>query len=45
MKADRDHVVDDPPPFLHSWRNVYIAVLVYLVLIIFSFYVFTRFFA
>ena len=45
MPADRQHIVDEPPPFLRSWRNVYIAVLVYLSLIIFSFYVFTRSFA
>ena len=45
MPADQEHTVDGPPPFLHSWRNVYIAVLVYLVLVIVSFYVFTRTFA
>ena len=45
MPADRDHTVDEPPPFLGSWRNVYIAVLIYLALIIVSFYAFTRAFA
>jgi len=25
---------DEPPPFLGSWRNVYLAVLVYLVCVI-----------
>ena len=45
MPADREHMVDEPPPFLRSWRNVYVAVLVYLVLIIASFYAFTRAFA
>jgi hypothetical protein len=45
MIHDRAHVADDPPPFLGSWRNVYIAVLIYLVVIISSFYVFTRTFS
>jgi hypothetical protein len=45
MPSDRSHLPDDPPPFLHSWRNVYIAVLVYLALIILAFYIFTRAFA
>jgi hypothetical protein len=33
---------DDPPPFLGTWRRVYIAVLVYLVLVIAACYWFTR---
>ena len=45
MAADRSHLPDEPPPLLGSWRNVYIAVLIYLVLIISSFYMFTRAFA
>ena len=45
MTADRSHVPDDPPPFLGSWRNVYIAVLIYLALLIASFYVFTQAFS
>ena len=45
MAADRSQVPDDPPPFLSSWRNVYTAILVYLVLVIVSFYVFTRVFS
>jgi hypothetical protein len=36
---------DGPPPFLGTWRRVYIAVLVYLILIIGSCYWFTRVFA
>jgi len=32
---------DPPPPFLGSWRRVYIAVLIYLCLIIAGFYLFT----
>jgi hypothetical protein len=35
-------VPDDPPPFLGTWRRVYIAILIYLALIILAFYVFTR---
>jgi hypothetical protein len=45
MIDDRAHLVDDPPPFFGSWRNVYAAVLVYLLVIITSFYVFTRIFS
>jgi hypothetical protein len=45
MIDDRAHVADDPPPILGSWRNVYIAILIYLVVIITSFYIFTRAFS
>jgi hypothetical protein len=45
MAADRREMPDEPPPFLGSWRNVYVAVLIYLALIIISFYAFTRAFA
>ena len=45
MTPDRDEMPDEPPPFLGAWRNVYIAIVVYLALIITSFYVFTRAFA
>jgi hypothetical protein len=34
-------VPDDPPRFLGSWRRIYVAVLIYLCLIIAAFYVFT----
>jgi len=34
-------VPDDPPPFLGTWRRVYIGVLIYLVIIITAFYLFT----
>jgi hypothetical protein len=37
-------VPDEPPPFLRTWRRVYIGVLIYLVLIIAAFYLFTRFY-
>ncbi len=33
---------DEPPPFLGTWARVYTAILVYLVLLIFAFYLFTR---
>ena len=35
-------VPDEAPPFLGTWRRVYIGVLVYLFVIITAFYVFTR---
>jgi len=37
-------VPDHAPPFLGTWRRVYIAVLIYQVLIIFSAYLFNRFY-
>jgi hypothetical protein len=33
---------DEPPPFLGSWRRIYTATLIYLALLITSFYVFTK---
>ena len=45
MMPDRDEMPDEPPPFLGTWRKVYIAILIYLALIISSFYAFTRAFA
>jgi hypothetical protein len=39
---DLREVPDDPPPFLGTWRRVYIGVLIYLVVIISAFYLFTR---
>jgi hypothetical protein len=35
-------VIDEPPPFLGSWRRVYVVVLVYLALLITLFALFTR---
>jgi hypothetical protein len=35
-------VPDDPPPFLGTWNRVYIAVVIYLVVVIFASYLFTR---
>jgi hypothetical protein len=34
-------IPDDPPPFLGSWRRIYVAVLIYLFLLIAGFYLFT----
>ena len=45
MAADRNQMPDEPPPFLGSWRKVYTTILIYLVLLILSFYVFTRAFS
>lgn len=39
---DVPEVRDDPPPFLGTWRRVYLAVLVYLAALIAACYVFTR---
>jgi hypothetical protein len=43
MPHTRD-VPDEAPPFLGTWKRVYVAVLIYLVLIIFTAYLFTRFY-
>ena len=39
---DLREVRDEPPPFLGTWPRVYTAVMVYLALIIFACYLFTR---
>ena len=36
---------DEPPPFLGTWKKVYILVLTYLACVISLFYLFTRAFA
>ena len=36
---------DEPPPFLGTWRKVYIFVICYLALLIAAFYVFARTFS
>jgi hypothetical protein len=35
------HVEEEPPPFLGTWKRVYIAVLIYLVALITLFYTFS----
>ena len=37
--------VEEPPPFLGSWRNVYIFVICYLAVVITGFYFFSRAYA
>ena len=37
--------VEEPPPFLGAWRNVYIFVVCYLVVVITGFYFFSRAYA
>ena len=34
-------VPDEPPPFLRTWKRVYVGVVAYLAVIIFGFYLFT----
>jgi hypothetical protein len=41
MPEVRD-VPDDPPPFLRTWRRVYAAIVIYLAVLIFGLYLFTR---
>jgi hypothetical protein len=41
MPEPRD-VPDEPPPFLGSWRRVYLAIVLYLAGLISLFYAFTR---
>lgn len=36
---------DEPPPFLGSWRNQYLAVLGWLVVLVVLFYFFTEYFS
>jgi hypothetical protein len=38
-------VIDEPPPFLGTWRRVYIFVLCYLAFVITAFYAFSRAYA
>jgi hypothetical protein len=44
-KPDRSERSEEPPPFLGSWRRVYLAVIVWLALLIVLFYAFSRRFA
>ena len=38
-------IVDEPPPLLGSWPNVYGFVLAYLAVVIFLFWIFTKHYA
>ena len=42
---DERRVIDEPPPFLGTWRRVYVMVLCYVLGLIALFYIFTRSFA
>jgi hypothetical protein len=37
-----DYTHDGPPPFLGTWKRIYVAILIYLAGVIFAFYLFTR---
>ena len=41
----RERMPDDPPPFLGTWRRVYLAVLMYLASLVVTFWVFTKVFS
>jgi membrane-associated phospholipid phosphatase len=43
--APAKDVIDEPPPFLGTWRRVYIFVLGYLALVIAALYIFSRIYA
>jgi hypothetical protein len=40
----KPNVPEEPPPFLRTWRRIYLAVLLYLAALIAVMYVFTRVF-
>lgn len=44
MQIKQRHADEEPPPFLGTWRRVYIAVVCYLVTLITLFYTFSRVF-
>jgi len=41
-ESEGNKAIDEPPPFLGSWRNVYVAVALYLAALIALFTLFTR---
>jgi hypothetical protein len=43
--TDPQQIPDEPPPILGTWPRVYAIVLIYLAVVIFSFYLFTVHFA
>lgn len=45
MALDEKQVIDEPPPFLGTWKRVYAFVIGYLGVLIVVFYCFTRAFA
>ena len=44
-RPDRARQSEEPPPFLGTWRRVYLAVIGWLALLILVFYLFARRFA
>jgi hypothetical protein len=40
-----NHLPEEPPPFLGTWRRVYAAVVLYLAFLIVLFYIFMRVFS
>ena len=44
-KASRKSILDEPPPFLGTWERVYRFVLIYLAVIIFLAWLFTKHYA
>ena len=45
IEQDTRQIPDEPPPILGTWPRVYVIVLAYLAVVIFSFYLFTVHFA
>ena len=45
VEAPARQMPDEPPPFLGTWRRIYLGVLLYLAFLIVLFYFFTRAFA
>ena len=43
--TDKKHILDEPPPFLGTWKRVYRMVLLYLAAVIFLFWLFTEHYA
>jgi hypothetical protein len=41
-KSDMTDHPDEPPPFLGTWNRLYLAIILYLVVVITLFYFFTR---
>lgn len=38
----KEHTHDEPPPFLGTWERVYVAVLIYLAILIVVMYLFSK---
>jgi hypothetical protein len=42
VMPESEYTHDGPPPFLHSWKRIYLVVLLYLAAVIFVLYLFTQ---